>query len=731
MNKPHCYRTKLLVSFFALLLTFNVKPIDNAPPSQPRIISKLNYGLVFTFHKLVQLPYERYLHTFFKKIPTIDENIIRRGFPTIPCETPEQRELMCAQFNAMITRSTNRLISHIRNHTIDVLSLLNGIPDVNVDQITRDDFLSESELHISSTEDRGNSRKKRHIEYGEEEDDKPKDIRPDYCKTKQPDHKPNFVGRLVNTLTGGPDWHTIDTQNEHICQVAELEKKVDGHIIETKRVFTSAMKQLDGEISAVQDGANALHSAIGSLADDLCVDSEREWEAITREQRAINISIINTEREMALVGILSNEELLRANLDLSFSNLERGLVQLKNGVLTNELIPIRYIQTTMKHIEENVIAGSGLKLAAESAGEFYGDRFVSSSFSSTSGYLHITVPFYLQPPDYRMLIYHVKRVPVQKASNQRVALKIVSDLPAFFGITESGSSFVEMSSEDLLQCNSETTSASGGSPVCDALAMPQSFSTKTCASTIFKDEKAQILSQCEMSEDINANLFGQVSMVSALDILIFDPTVPLHDTTHRWTFQCKNSPVKDIVPKVWVVVQLPCGCSLMNGTQVIVPERKNDCEESTIPSFPEMIERYPAPLATIIHQFNVDALTNIDGQTVKNTPWDIKLENFTILDRKINNSIELERRDHISYQKSMDALDRNTSFFQSDAMAMIKQIEDTVGPRLKGIEDTVSVLGDISKTMGSVASFFATSGVSYGCVLLNLALLIISLCLPK
>lgn len=694
-----------------------------------------NYGFVLYVDKKIQLPFEKILTTFSQPIPLISDDVFENKFPDIQCDTAALKLMNCEGYNSGIKNARDDLIQEIHDFNKKIETALKGIPnrDLPENQVTEEEFRQQADLHISDLPSGMKKKKKR----------RKKNVQPYsqynyvylYNVHNRQKRGANWFGRVISTLTGQPDWDTVKTQNEHVKELSKLEEDATTKIVDIQKDFQLAIHQQNAEIEEVETGMDALHDEMISLQNNFQTVANAEADALHQletQQNLTYMSVMLTEHQSTTLNLMSRYGAQLRHYQQTFLD---GMITLKQGKLTDGILDYNTIKLAIDGIKQKSgISNSGMKLSSEEPAMMYGDRFTASSYSANNKQLYITLPFYLQPSDSLMTVYRVKKTPVQEATNQRYALTL-TNVPDFFAVSEEETHYIELSTADLTTCNTETHSSTGASPVCDSLPISRSFDqdVMTCAAAIYKEQKERILSECVLSRQENSNVHGSVIKISPVDYLIFDPTVPLYPNGHKWQFECLGSNIhpQQVDPEVITIVQVPAGCSLKNGTKQIIYTQLTTSNTAKVTAYPELTKRYPLPLHTMLTRYNLDELVHTNGESVSIQPFNVNIQNMTLIEMQWNNSMELRREEDVSFHATMKRSQESLIAFKDDTTAAFHNINNEVQKRLESIKKNIKSIGDITQFASSVSDFFGRRTPQYISVLIVSGLFIAHYFLPS
>ena len=432
-----------------------------------------------------------------------------------------------------------------------------------------------------------------------------------------------FVGDLSKTLFGTATFEDVQIFAKHINALNKLTTNVVKTVQQHENDMSSYIKTVDERITNVVSGIK-----------------ENEI-AITHIQSQLFESFDNLERSFTAMSLLLTKQIEKSRkLETRLHELIQGVYELVEGKLSPHLIPPQTLSKSINDIQSILNEKyQDFYLTHTDPKDLY--KKVHTIFTRNSTSLYISVKFPISPYQEPLTMFKILSFPVPLNETSNHATHLV-DLPDILAVTSDLTFYTTLTSGELTDCSKRKIIT------CRFNKILRQFTQNSCELALFKNDKTLIRSMCDFRVSLD-HVSEQITKISNTEILIYK--------TKFIEFDCENG--KRIEEGCdFCIMTVPCKCS-MSTTNMFLPPRLSGCYVNTTNKI------HPVNLALLQQFFNDSALEQVNGNSLFESPLNVKTPTFKVYNHSMSNIIADDRKAHLSLQKMAKAAADDAQVFQS------------------------------------------------------------------
>ena len=515
-------------------------------------VDRLSYGTVFIADNKIMINAQFWRHTFILELPRVN----LKTLPMILCKQAN-RSASCGTRNALVRK-------------------INGV--------TKELF---------SATDRAIQQSKRLI--GSEINYRPDKNQKKGSRTKR--GLLNFVGEIGDSLFGIATAGDLKKLAKHLKVVLENQNELNAK-------GAAVAQTLDSYINKTNDRLNGLSSMI-----------KKEHQALNNIHKALtNVGLyaraLEVETEIYLPALI-NRTALSNRIQQQTDMFLMGLHTLVRRRLPPEIISRDALLQALR------VAARALrrkhpkfKVIYNHPSYYYDVDDVMFAMSGRRIYVTLFIPISAREAIFNL--YRLVKFDVPLNESTRHATRVMN-LPHYLAISVDNKYFVEMSTDDLLQCS--------GSPMkrCSAFMAHRSVVDGSCAMAIYKGFQPEKKCKILVVENAIAPLLYEI-----------EPGKIVVTGIKNIVFTCPNGVIRKTGCNLCSLT-VPCLCALDAGKFSLAPRLDSCISEGTIS------KNYPVNLALLKQFFNNSELAHLDVEAKAAFPTKYNIPPLRLKDDEFNN----------------------------------------------------------------------------------------------
>lgn len=574
----------------ALLLLSTCYVVSTKPKGLPQhlisgnTIMRQNYGIIFeqVGRVLVGTGETVYQHTVGIPLKK-NEFELQLKLKPMPCDTDAMRMVKCKLINEMINSSAGHCLNTIRDTYRFYLLALGMVPKLH--RASGYTNIRPSKNGKGRRTVRNRRRRRRNVY---------KDLYIPSAFTNFTRGLPGskMASSIATGLFGLPSEQTVDTLAKHIDMVnnavAEVLKGVQSHQDELESVQVHWHNKLDSH----KELSINVSREIGQTTDAL--NSLRESDAETASTFTKKTKIFTDVLDKINTVIIPNLFLYRTTCDEmidSVNSMAVGILELNRGYLSPALVTTDMLTNVVNDITNVVLNTAKMKLTGtklvHKSPLFYYQTHGMTSYTRDDKllYIHIEFPMYSVGGLLKTYRIHTFDVDVSSGLNERATAyntnpkntnsdaadgvdnhplsfgrTRVTNVPDYLAISADSEYYAEMDYHYYKSCKFDDK-RSGSLHMCkNMIPAMQHSSVKNCATALYSDAAEFIKKRCKFLHTDKVHE-GSALQIGHSNLFMVQASTRESDV---WTMNCPltNMPVRDVVPKVFALMVIPCYCSL-------------------------------------------------------------------------------------------------------------------------------------------------------------------------
>ena len=518
---------------------------------------RLGYGTAFRPEGKLAINTEVWRHTFTLEMPRVEAKML----PPFDCKVANMKwDATCKSHNNLI-HQLNGLVARLADLVETTF------------QTARRMIGTETDLKWRQNPDQKSSRSKR--ESG--------------SRSKRGIF--DFVSDVTQGLFGIAKDSDIKAMNRHLKVIAKYQAKQKEERKEDLKLLNSFMNKTNERMNGLATMVDGNYKSLYDMHVEFVKSNKRTAEL------AIDVS--------HFLPALINKTGIFAQLQGEMHNFIMGLHLLIRRRLPPSLIDrdtlLQALRTANKALKKS---HANFQVIYNHPAYYYDMRDVLFAFSGRSFFVTIQIPISARNSLFNL--YRVMNFPVPFNQTTTHATQIMG-LPHFLAITTDNKYFVELSTEDMLQCT--------GSPIktCMAAQAQRSVVKASCAVALYKHYDPKPLCNFEVIEDgIKPSLYE------------IEPGLAIASGIKEIVLTCPHGVVKKPGCN-FCTVRLPCKCGMVargndDVTEFELAPRLDACESKT-----SMSKSFAVNMALLTQFFNESELTHLSSSANRDLPLEFQI----------------------------------------------------------------------------------------------------------
>ena len=473
-----------------------------------------------------------------------------------------------------------------------------------------------------------------------------------------------FLGKIGHSLFGLATDDDIKAVKMHISQLQKHQDELFAELVQQN--FSSYMKITDRRISNVMTAAQFNFHALTSL--------RQTWTSQMDDMYGAMSSIIT---------FLADSVRIVTELETRLEKFHHGLILLKQGTLSEYIIPTKEINQVIQTIMTKLVQKhKHLALVNKDPTSYYNSNsFILTRYKHS---IYVTIKFPLSTYKSPFILYRIRTLPVPLNDSTTHASK-VSHLSEYFAL--SSELHLTLSKQDMSECYGKSYKT------CHSLLPTNTFSHQTCEFALFQDLTSTVHTLCDFNFIPNG-LKPQVMQISTHQFLV--------SNVSKMSVQC-NDHSYDIDGCQYCQINIPCHCSLSAHTYKLALTSSTCSSQQGNATI-----LYPFNLALLQHFFHETVFANLSGDTLYSKSPKANIPNIVLYKHKMSNIIASDHQDHLSLAKMAQAAKTKQVVFQSLAHSLLYDQENDHPWSMSLVFSLVSLIVSLMTFIGAIWLFRKT-----------------------
>jgi hypothetical protein len=494
----------------------------------------------------------------------------------MPCTTDREKAVKCVLFNKLVDKSNAACMNRLRDSYEKMKMGLKTIPKI---ERIGDYFTLKKDLSLSNTDKKRRRRRRRRSTRTNNTTGAGKVL--DFVHDL-PGNK--LVTSIATNIFGLPSMQMVNTVAKHIDMVNDaataLTEGIKAHGDELSSVKIQWHSKFNLQRNLSRTVGEEIHQ-VSLKNEQLAKDDAAHADTVEKK-----IELMKLVADSLLVDFqpkLFESYLSCANFATHMDTFRDAMLVLNRGFLPPSLIEpaelielITYVSTEVLNVGMAKLAGSKL---LHYNPVFYYTTHGTTAYTRDDNYVYITLemPIYNQGGLLTVYRIHSFDVDVRTGTSERahkqpsVGLEDedydplatgstrVSELDDYLAISDNAEYYLTMKHSYFKSCKSSSDRLVGSLYNCKAMVpMMQHSSVRTCETALFRNSASLVKDKCRFLHT-PATHEGHALQIGQSNLFLVHASSRENDV---WTLSCPNQDKKDIAPKVFALMTLPCFCSL-------------------------------------------------------------------------------------------------------------------------------------------------------------------------
>lgn len=557
----------------------------------------------------------------------------------MPCNTPRLKKVKCELFNSLVLKANAACMNTLRDSYQHQQMGLKMIPKID----RADDYFTLRKRRPLNANSRRRRRKKRRVRKnrktyaakdligGESVYDK---FKPTGAGGKVlsfiHSSQVSKVGNAIATgLFGLPSMDRIHTMAKHIDQInqaaTDVVKGIHNHDMELESVeiqWTSKFKLQQKLSRRVSAEINEMSLANQQLAADDTAHANTVEKKIGLMKTTLNLFLVDVQPKL-FDHFLACE---------SFANemdaFHDAMLTLNKGFLPESLVEPEYLQKLIDHIVDDVLNVGMSKVAGAQLIHknplFYYMTEGTTTYTHDEKFLYMTIEFPIYNQGGLLTVYRIHTFDVdvttgvsERAQKQptvapkgsdysplHVGSTRVADMSDYLAISDDSEYYFTMKHAYYRTCKSTSDRMVGSLHICKAMVPTlQHSNVRTCETAMFRNSPSLIKKHCRFVHTSETHE-GHALQIGQSNLFLVHASSRENDV---WTLNCPNEDKKDISPKAFALMSMPCFCSL-STMGFFLPSVMSGCSMAPLANDDESVRltqvEFNMPInAFLVHNF--------------------------------------------------------------------------------------------------------------------------------